>query len=124
MPRRFLSRKPRDEIFLEQHPTPLIVRLDSSQDDDALTRLVEALHRLSFTLANVDSGPTGKLGSYRFALVFDSKSDGDLEQIQSTLRPTSASLIGPTARRAHRDRHSGESFWYWVNDYVNSDKIG
>jgi len=80
--------------FLEQHPTRLIVRLDSSQDDDALTRLVEALHRLSFTLTNVDSGPTGKLGSYRFALVFDSKSDADLEQIQSTLRPISASLIG------------------------------
>jgi prephenate dehydratase len=80
--------------FLEQHPTRLIVRLDSSQDDDALTRVVEALHRLSFTLTNVDSGSTGKLGSYRFALVFDSKSDADLEQIQSTLRPTSASLIG------------------------------
>jgi prephenate dehydratase len=80
--------------FSEQHPSRLIVRLDSSQDDDALTRLVEALHRMSFTLTNVDSAATGKLGSYRFALVFDSKCGADLEQIQSRLRSTSASLIG------------------------------
>jgi prephenate dehydratase len=90
----FLIAQAAGRDFLEQHPTRLIVRLDSSPDDDALTRLVEALHRLSFTLTNVDSGSTGKLGSYRFALVFDSKSGADLEQIQSTLRPTSASLIG------------------------------
>src|SRR5260370_9637395 len=80
--------------FLEQHATRLIVRLDSSREDDALTRLVEALYRLSFTLTNIDSGSTGKLGSYRFALVFDSKSGADLEQIQSTLRPTGPSVIG------------------------------
>src|SRR5260221_4008612 len=90
----FLVAQAAGRDFLEQHPTRLIVRLDSSQDDDALTRLVEALHRLSFTLTNVDSGSTGKLGSYRFAIVFDTKSDADLEQIQSTLRSTSASLIG------------------------------
>jgi prephenate dehydratase len=90
----FLITQAAGRDFLEQDPTRLIVRLDSSQDDDALTRLVEALHRLSFTLTNVDSGSTGKLGSYRFALVFDSNSGADLEQIQSTLRPTSASLIG------------------------------
>jgi hypothetical protein len=42
---------------------------------------VEALHRLPFTLTNVDSGSTGRPGSYRFALVFDSESDADLEQI-------------------------------------------
>jgi prephenate dehydratase len=90
----FLIAQAAGRDFSEQHPTRLIVRLDSSQDDDALTRLVEALHRLSFTLTNVDSGPTGNLGSYRFALVFDSKSDADLEQIQSTLRPTGAWLIG------------------------------
>jgi prephenate dehydratase len=90
----FLIVQAAERDFVEQHPTRLIVRLDSSQDDDALTRLVEALHRLSFTLTNVDSGPTGKLASNRFALVFDSKSDADLEQIQSTLRPINASLIG------------------------------
>jgi prephenate dehydratase len=90
----FLITQAAGRDFLEQHPTRLIVRLDSSQDDDALIRLVEALHHLSFTLTNVDSGSTGKLGSYRLALVFDSKSDADLEQIQSALRPTNASLIG------------------------------
>jgi prephenate dehydratase len=90
----FLIAQAAGRDFVEQHPTRLIVRLDSSQDDDALTRLVEALHRLSFTLTNVDSGSTGKLGSYRFALVFDAKSDADLDQIQSTLRPTGALLIG------------------------------
>src|SRR5260221_3122674 len=91
----FLVAQAAGRDFLEQHPTRLIVRLDSSQDDDALTRLVEALHRLSFTLTNVDSGSTGKLRSYRFAIVFDTKSDADLEQIQSTLRSTSASSIRP-----------------------------
>jgi prephenate dehydratase len=80
--------------FLEQYPTRLIVRLDVSQDGDALTRLIAALQRLSFSLTNVDSASTGKLGSYRFALIFDSKSGADLEPIQSTLRPTGASLIG------------------------------
>jgi prephenate dehydratase len=90
----FLIAQAAGRDFLEQHPSRLIVRLDSSRDDGALTRLVEALHRLSFTLTNVDSGSTGKPGSYRFALVFDSESDADLEQIQSTLRSTSASLIG------------------------------
>ena len=76
----FLIAQAAGRDFLEQHPTRLIVRLDSSQDDDALTRLVEALHRLSFTLTNIDGGPTGKLGSYRFALVFDSKSSADLDR--------------------------------------------
>jgi prephenate dehydratase len=90
----FLVAQAADRDFPEQHPSRLIVRLDSSQDDDALTRLVETLHRVSFTLTNVDSAPTGKLGSYRFALVFDSKCGADLEQIQSRLRSTSASLIG------------------------------
>jgi prephenate dehydratase len=93
----FLIAQAAGRDFLEQHPSRLIVRLDSSRDDGALTRLVEALHRLSFTLTNVDSGSTGKPGSYQFALVFDAESDADLEQIQSTLRSTSASLIG-----AHR----------------------
>jgi prephenate dehydratase len=90
----FLVAQAADRDFSEQHPSRLIVRLDSSQDDDALTRLVETLHRVSFTLTNVDSAPTGKLGSYRFALVFDSKCGADLEEIQSRLRSTSASLIG------------------------------
>ena len=61
---------------------------------DALTRLVETLHHVSFTLTNIDSVPTGKLGSYRFALIFDSECGADLEQIQARLRSTSASLIG------------------------------
>jgi prephenate dehydratase len=90
----FLIAQAAGRDFLERHPTRLIVRLDSSQDDDALTQLVEALHRLSFRLINVDNESTGKLGSYRFALVFDSKRGADLEEIQSTLRPTSASLVG------------------------------
>jgi prephenate dehydratase len=68
----FLIAQAAGRDFLEQDPTGLSVRLDSSRDDDALTRLVEALRRLSFTLTNVDSGSTGKLDSYRFALVFDS----------------------------------------------------
>jgi len=90
----FLVAQAADRDFSEQHPSRLIVRLDSSQDDDALTRLVETLHRVSFTLTNVDSASTGKLGSYRFALVFDSKCGADLELIQARLRSTSASLIG------------------------------
>jgi prephenate dehydratase len=90
----FLIAQAAGRDFLERHPTRLIVRLDSSQDDDTLTHLVEALHRLSFRLTNVDNESTGKLGSYRFALVFDSKCGADLEEIQSTLRPTSASLVG------------------------------
>jgi prephenate dehydratase len=90
----FLVAQAAGREFVEHHPTRLIVRLDLSPDDDALTRLVEALHRLSFNLTNVDTGSTGKLGSYRFALVFDSKSGEDLQQIQSVIRPTSAWLIG------------------------------
>ena len=54
MPRRFLSRKPRDEISWSSIPLVSFVRLDSSQDDRCSDRLVEALHRLSFTLTNVD----------------------------------------------------------------------
>jgi prephenate dehydratase len=90
----FLVAQAADRDFSEQHPSRLIVRLDSSQDEEALTRLVETLHRVSFTLTNIDGASTGKLGAYRFALVFDSKCGADLEQIQARLRSTSASLIG------------------------------
>src|SRR4029077_8114505 len=48
----FLIAQAAGRDFLEQHPSRLIVRLDSSRDDGGLTRLVEALHRLSFTLTN------------------------------------------------------------------------
>jgi pyruvate, water dikinase len=41
-----------------------------------------------------DSGECVRLNQNYFALLFDSKSDADLEQIQSALRSTSASLIG------------------------------
>jgi prephenate dehydratase len=80
--------------FLEQDPTRLIVRLDVSHGGDALTRLLEDLHHLSFTLTNVDSMPTGELGMYRFALILDFECGANLEQIQTTLRPTGALLIG------------------------------
>jgi prephenate dehydratase len=80
--------------FPEQNPTRLIVRLDVSPKADTLTRLLEALHHLSFTLTGVDSTSSGSLGSYRFALILDSPSGASLEQIQNTLRPAGASLIG------------------------------
>jgi len=84
----FLIAQAAGRDFLEQHPSRLIVRLDSSRDDGALTRLVEALHRLSFTLTNVDSGSTGKPGSYQFALVFDAESDADLASLIGAHRPS------------------------------------
>jgi prephenate dehydratase len=80
--------------FLEQNPTRLIVRLDVAQGADALTRLLEALQHLSFALTSVDSAPSGTLGSYRFALILDSPCGANLRQIQATLRPTGAFLIG------------------------------
>jgi prephenate dehydratase len=80
--------------FREQNPTRLIVRLDVAQRADTLTRLLEALHRLSFTLTSVNSTPGGRLGSYRFALILDSACGANLMPIKSTLRPAGASLIG------------------------------
>jgi len=80
--------------FPEQNPTRLVVRFDVAQGADTLTRLLEALHHLSFALTTVDSAASGTLGSYRFALILDSTCGANLMQIQSTLRPTGASLIG------------------------------
>ena len=72
--------------FPEQNPTRLIVRLDVSPKADTLTRLLEELHHLSFTLTGVDSVPGGRLGSYRFALILDSASGANLMRIQNALR--------------------------------------
>ena len=76
--------------FLEQNPTRLIVRIDVKKGDDALGQLSEELKHLSFALTSAGSGPTGTLGSHRFALIFDSPHGADLSQIQSTLRPIGA----------------------------------
>jgi prephenate dehydratase len=99
----FLVTQAASRDFLEHNPTRLIVRFDTSQGGNTLTDLVEALHRLSFTLTEVDSASVGKIGSYRFALILDSKSGANLEKIYSVLRPAGASLIGayrpsPTSR--------------------------
>ena len=80
--------------FLEQNPSRLIVRLDVAQAGDTLTRLLAALHHLSFALTSVDTAPSGTLGSYHFALILDSACGANLRQIQTTLHPTGASLIG------------------------------
>ena len=84
--------------FPEQNPTRLIVRLDVASGADTLTRLLDDLRHLSFNLTSVDSVPSGTLGSYRFALVLDSTHGADLNQIQTTLRPTGAALIGAYRR--------------------------
>jgi prephenate dehydratase len=80
--------------FLEQNPTRLIVRLDVSPGADTLSRVLAALYQLSFALTSVDSAPSGTLGSHRFALILDSPAGSNLIQIQTTLRPTGAFLIG------------------------------
>jgi prephenate dehydratase len=90
----FLVTQAASRDFLDHHPTRLIVRCDTSQGGNTLTDLVEALHRLSFTLTEVDSASTGKIGSYRFALILDSDSGENVEKIYSVLRPVGASLIG------------------------------
>jgi prephenate dehydratase len=80
--------------FLEQKPTRLIVRLDVKQGADALAQLLDDLKHLSFALTSVDRGPTGTLGSHRFALIFDAPHGVDLSQVQNVLRPIGALLIG------------------------------
>lgn len=80
--------------FPEQNPTRLVVRLDVEKGSGTLAPLLEELKHLSFTLTSADSGPTGTLGSHRFALVFDSPHGADLSQIQNVLRPIGALLIG------------------------------
>jgi prephenate dehydratase len=80
--------------FPEQHPTRLIVRLDAKPGADPLAQLVEDLKHLSFALTSADSGPTGTLGSHRFALIFDSPNGADLSQVENLLRPLGALLIG------------------------------
>jgi prephenate dehydratase len=90
----FLVVQSAGQDFSERDPTRLIVRLDVPHGSEALTHLLEDLHHLSFTLTNIDSAPAGQLGSYRFALILDSKCGAILEQVQSTLCPTGASLIG------------------------------
>lgn len=84
--------------FPEQNPTRLIVRLDVGPGADTLTRLLEALHHLSFALTSVDSAPSGTLGSYRFALILDSTCGANLDQVRTTLRPAGATLIGAFRR--------------------------
>jgi hypothetical protein len=69
-------------------------RLDVEKGSGTLAPLLEELKHLSFTLTSADSGPTGTLGSHRFALVFDSPHGADLSQIQNVLRPIGALLIG------------------------------
>lgn len=80
--------------FPEQNPTRLIVRLDVKKGDDHFAQLLEELRHLSFALTSADSGPTGTLGSRRFALIFDSPHGANLSQIQNVLRPIGALLIG------------------------------
>jgi len=80
--------------FPDQNPTRLIIRLDVTKGGDALAQLLEGLEHLSLTLTSADSGPTGMLGSHRFALVFDSPHGADLRQVQNVLRPIGALLIG------------------------------
>ena len=80
--------------FSEQNPTRLVVRIELASGADTLTRLLDSLNRLSFTLTSADSIATGTLGSHRFALILDSKSGADLGQIQDLLRPTGALLVG------------------------------
>lgn len=94
----FLVTQAAGRDFPEQNPTRLIVRLDVAQGADTLTRLLEALRHLSFALTSVDSVPSGTLGSYRFALILDSTCGANLIQIQTTLRPTGAALIGAYRR--------------------------
>ena len=80
--------------FPEQNPTRLIVRLDLEKGAGTLAHLLEELKHLSFALTSADSGPTGTLGSHRFALIFDSPHGADLSQIQNVIRPIGALLIG------------------------------
>jgi prephenate dehydratase len=80
--------------FPEQNPTHLIVRLDVEKGAGTLASFLEELKHLSFTLTSADSGPTGTLGSHRFALIFDSPHGADLRQIQNVIRPIGALLIG------------------------------
>ncbi|HTD17167.1 MAG TPA: prephenate dehydratase domain-containing protein [Chthoniobacterales bacterium] len=90
----FVVIQPGARDFPEQNPTRLIVRLDVKQGADALAQLIDGLMHLSFGLTSADSGPTGTLGSHRFALIFDSPHGADLSQVQNVLRPTGALLIG------------------------------
>jgi prephenate dehydratase len=80
--------------FSEQNPTRLVVRIEVATGADTLTRLLEALNRLSFNLTSAASVATGSLGSHRFALILDSKKGADLGQIQDLLQPAGALLVG------------------------------
>jgi prephenate dehydratase len=90
----FVVIQPAGREFPEQNPTRLIVRLDLEKGSGTLAHLLEELKPLSFALTSAESGPTGTLGSHRFALIFDSPHGADLSQIQNVIRPIGALLIG------------------------------
>lgn len=73
--------------FLDRHPSRLIFKLNAPAGSNTLSQLVDHLKDLTFTLAKVDSYPTGDLGSYDFLFTFDSKHGVDIGRIKSLLGP-------------------------------------
>ncbi len=101
----FLIAQSTGRDFAEHFPTRLIVKLNVPRGDDILTKLVEDLHHLSFTLTGVDNSSTGELGVDRLSLIFDSKEGAKLEEIQSILGSSGALLIGAYRSGPLGDKH-------------------